>query len=112
MQMMVKAAEGTTIESGGKQMDLGAVLAEAMAMAPDDPLIVARADALRGEAEARSRGPAIGNTGAAGTATATSGTSVSDPVSEAPHATGRETGRSFDAAWQQLPFARAEIRAD
>jgi hypothetical protein len=56
VQMMIKAAEGTTIESGGKPMDLGAVLDEAVAMAPDDQLIVARAEALRDEAETRTRG--------------------------------------------------------
>ncbi|MFN6924469.1 MAG: hypothetical protein ACK4P8_02365 [Tabrizicola sp.] len=68
VQMMVKAAEGTTIEFGGKSMDLGVVLDEAVAMAPGDPLIVARADALHDEAETRPRGPAIGNTVADGTA--------------------------------------------
>ncbi len=56
VQMMVKAAAGTTIESAGKPMDLGAVLDEAVAMAPDDALIVARADVLRDEAETKSRG--------------------------------------------------------
>jgi hypothetical protein len=56
VQMMVKAADGTTIESGGKPMDLGAVLDEAVAMAPDDALILARADTLRDEAETRTRG--------------------------------------------------------
>lgn len=56
VQMMVKAADGTTIESGGKPMDLGAILDEAVALAPDDPLVVARADALRDEAETRTRG--------------------------------------------------------
>jgi hypothetical protein len=56
VQMMISAAEGTTIEAGGAPMDLGAVLDEAVAMAPDDQLIVARADALRDEAETRTRG--------------------------------------------------------
>jgi hypothetical protein len=56
VQMMVKAAEGTTIESAGKPMDLGAILDEAVALAPDDALVVARADALRDEAETRTRG--------------------------------------------------------
>ncbi|AZL60252.1 hypothetical protein EI545_16335 [Tabrizicola piscis] len=56
VQMMVKAAAGTTIESAGKPMDLGAVLDEAVAMAPDDALIVARADVLRDEAETKTRG--------------------------------------------------------
>jgi hypothetical protein len=56
VQMMVRAAEGTTIESGGKPMDLGAILDEAVALAPDDALVVARADALRDEAETRTRG--------------------------------------------------------
>ncbi|MCX7287549.1 MAG: hypothetical protein NTW20_08300 [Rhodobacterales bacterium] len=56
VQMMVSAAEGTTIESGGKPMDLGAVLDEAVALAPDDALITARADTLRDAAETRTRG--------------------------------------------------------
>jgi hypothetical protein len=56
VQMMVSAAEGTTIESGGKPMDLGAVLDEAIALAPDDQLIVARAEVLRDEAETKTRG--------------------------------------------------------
>ncbi len=56
VQMMVKAADGTTIESAGKPIDLGAVLDEAIAMAPDDALILARADTLRDEAETRTRG--------------------------------------------------------
>lgn len=56
VHMMVKAAEGTTIESGGTPLDLGAILDEAIALAPDDQLIVARAEALRDEAETRTRG--------------------------------------------------------
>jgi hypothetical protein len=56
VQMMVKATGGTTIEQSGKPMDLGAILDEAVAMAPDDQLIVARADVLRDEAETRTRG--------------------------------------------------------
>ncbi len=56
VQILVSAAEGTTIESGGKPMDLGAILDEAVAMAPDDQLIVARADVLRDEAETKTRG--------------------------------------------------------
>lgn len=56
VQMMVSAAAGTTIESGGKPMDLGAVLDEAVAMAPDDALVTARADVLRDEAETKTRG--------------------------------------------------------
>jgi hypothetical protein len=56
VQMMISAAKGTTIEAGGTPIDLGAVLDEAVAMAPEDQLIVARADALRDEAETRTRG--------------------------------------------------------
>ena len=56
VQMMVTAAEGTTIESGGKPMDLAAVLDEAVALAPDDALIAARADTLRDAAETKTRG--------------------------------------------------------
>ena len=56
VQMMVAVAEGTTIESGGTAMDLGAVLDEAVAMAGDDALVVAKAEALRDDAEAKSRG--------------------------------------------------------
>jgi hypothetical protein len=56
VSMMVKAAEGTTIESAGKPMDLGAILDEAVAMAPDDALITARADELRDAAETKTRG--------------------------------------------------------
>jgi hypothetical protein len=56
VQMLVSAAEGTTIESGGKPLDLGAVLDEAVAMAPDDALITARADVLRDEADTKTRG--------------------------------------------------------
>jgi hypothetical protein len=55
VQMMVRATEGTTIESGGQPVDLGAILDEAIALAPDDQLIAARADALRDEAETRTR---------------------------------------------------------
>jgi hypothetical protein len=51
VQMMISAAKGTSIESAGKPMDLGAILDEAVAMAPEDPLILARADTLRDEAE-------------------------------------------------------------
>jgi len=51
VQMMITASNGTSIETAGKPMDLGAILDEAIAMAPDDALIVARADALRDEAE-------------------------------------------------------------
>ena len=56
VQMMVSVAEGTTIESGGAPMDLGAVLDEAVAMAGDDELIKAKAEALRDDAETKSRG--------------------------------------------------------
>lgn len=56
VQMMVSAAAGTTIESAGRPLDLGAILDEAVAMAPEDELILARADALRDEAETRTRG--------------------------------------------------------
>lgn len=51
VQMMITASKGTTVETGGQPIDLGAILDEAVAMAPDDQLIVARADALREEAE-------------------------------------------------------------
>jgi hypothetical protein len=81
VQMMITASEGTTIEAGGKPMDLGAILDEAVAMAPDDELIVARADALRDEAETKSpAAPATGNTGAITTATANTGTSATEPA--------------------------------
>lgn len=55
VQMMVRAADGTTIEANGKPLDLGAILDEAVAMAPDDALVTARADTLRDEAETRTR---------------------------------------------------------
>lgn len=51
VQMMISAANGTSIETAGKPIDLGAILDEAVAMAPEDELILARADALRDEAE-------------------------------------------------------------
>jgi multidrug efflux pump subunit AcrA (membrane-fusion protein) len=56
VQMMVAVAEGTTIESGGVPMDLGAVLDEAVALAGDDELIKAKAEALRDDAETKTRG--------------------------------------------------------
>lgn len=56
VQMMVAVAEGTTIESAGTPLDLGAVLDEAVAMAGDDELIKARAEALRDDAETKTRG--------------------------------------------------------
>jgi hypothetical protein len=56
VQMMVSALDGTTLEQAGKPVDLGAILDEAVALAPDDALIVARAEALRDEAETRTRG--------------------------------------------------------
>lgn len=56
VKLMVAVAEGTTIESGGTAMDLGAVLDEAVAMGGDDALILAQAEALRDDAEAKSRG--------------------------------------------------------
>lgn len=56
VQMMVTAAEGTTIETGGTPIDLGAILDEAVALAPDDALITARAEELRDAAETRTRG--------------------------------------------------------
>lgn len=56
VQMMLAVAEGTTIESGGAPMDLTAVLNEAKEMGKDDPLIVAKADALMDAAETKTRG--------------------------------------------------------
>jgi len=56
VQMMVSVAEGTTIESGGQPMDLGKVLDEAVALAGDDQLVVAKAEALRDAAETKTRG--------------------------------------------------------
>ena len=56
VQMMVAVAEGTTIEAGGTPMDLGAILDEAVALAGDDELIKAKAEALRDDAETKSRG--------------------------------------------------------
>lgn len=51
VQMMISAADGTSIESAGQPIDLGAILDEAVALAPEDALILARADELRDEAE-------------------------------------------------------------
>lgn len=56
VQMMVSASNGTSIETAGKPIDLGAILDEAVAMAPEDALIMARADVLREEAETVTRG--------------------------------------------------------
>lgn len=56
VQMMVSVAQGTTIEAGGQPMDLGKVLDEAVALAGDDQLVVAKAEALRDEAETKTRG--------------------------------------------------------
>lgn len=56
VQMMVAVAEGTTIESGGQAMDLGKVLDEAVALAGDDQLVVAKAESLRDAAETKTRG--------------------------------------------------------
>ncbi len=56
VQMMVAVAQGTTIESGGTPLDLGAVLDEAVALAGDDELIKAKAEALRDDAETKTRG--------------------------------------------------------
>lgn len=56
VQMMLAAAEGTTIETAGAPIDLGAILDEAVALAPDDALITARADTLRDAAETKTRG--------------------------------------------------------
>lgn len=56
VQMMVSVAEGTTIESAGAPMDLGAILDEAVALAPEDELIKSRAETLRDAAETKSRG--------------------------------------------------------
>jgi multidrug efflux pump subunit AcrA (membrane-fusion protein) len=56
VQMMVAVAEGTTIESAGTPLDLGAVLDEAVALAGDDELIKAKAEALRDDAETKTRG--------------------------------------------------------
>ena len=56
VQMMVAVAEGTTIEAGGTPMDLGKVLDEAVALAPEDALVKARADSLRDAATEKTRG--------------------------------------------------------
>ncbi len=56
VQMMVSVAQGTTIEAGGQPMDLGKVLDEAVALAGDDQLVIAKAEALRDEAETKTRG--------------------------------------------------------
>lgn len=56
VQMMVAVAEGTTIEAGGTPIDLGKILDEAVALAGDDELIKAKAEALRDDAETKSRG--------------------------------------------------------
>lgn len=56
VQMMVAVAEGTTIEAKGAPMDLGAVLDEAVALAPEDALIKAKADDLRDAATEKTRG--------------------------------------------------------
>lgn len=56
VQMMLATAAGTTIEANGAPLDLGAVLDEAVALAGDDALVVAKAEALRDEAETKTRG--------------------------------------------------------
>jgi len=56
VQMMISVTEGTTIEQGGQALDLAAILEEAKEMGKDDPLIVAKADALMDEAETKTRG--------------------------------------------------------
>lgn len=56
VQMMIGVTEGTTIEQGGQALDLAAILEEAKEMGKDDPLIVAKADALMDDAEAKTRG--------------------------------------------------------
>ncbi len=56
VQMMLAVADGTTIEAGGSPLDLAAVLTEAKELGKDDPLIVAKADALMDEAETKTRG--------------------------------------------------------
>ena len=56
VQMMLAVADGTTIESGGKPVDLTAVLDEAAALGKDDPLVVAKVEALKDEAETKTRG--------------------------------------------------------
>jgi opacity protein-like surface antigen len=56
VEMMLGAAEGTTIESDGKVMDLTAVLDEAAELGKDDPLVVAKIDELRDAAETKTRG--------------------------------------------------------
>lgn len=56
VQMMLAVADGTTIEAGGKPVDLAAVLDEAAALAKDDPLVTAKVEALKDEAETKTRG--------------------------------------------------------
>jgi len=56
VQMMLGVTEGTTIEQDGAALDLAAVLEEAKELGKDDPLIVAKADALMDEAETKTRG--------------------------------------------------------
>lgn len=56
VQMMLSVAEGTTIEAQGQPLDLSAVLNEAKELGKDDPLVVAKADALMDAAETKTRG--------------------------------------------------------
>lgn len=55
VQMMLDVSSGTTIETGGAPVDLGKVLDEAVALAKDDALIVAKAESLRDAAETQNR---------------------------------------------------------
>ncbi|SEC02839.1 hypothetical protein [Rhodobacter sp. 24-YEA-8] len=55
VKMMLDVTAGTTIETGGTPVDLGKVLDEAVALAKDDPLIIAKADSLRDAAETQNR---------------------------------------------------------
>jgi len=56
VEMMLGAADGTTIESGGEVMDLSAVLDKAAEIGKDDPLVVAKVEELRDAAETKTRG--------------------------------------------------------
>jgi len=56
VEMMLSAAEGTTIEEKGQTLDLGKILDEAAALGKDDPMIVAKVEELRDAAETKTRG--------------------------------------------------------
>lgn len=56
VEMMLGAAEGTTIETKGEVLDVSAILDEAAEIGKDDALIVAKVEELRDAAETKTRG--------------------------------------------------------